>query len=153
MTDESARAELERLLPMSYELNEIFWGEGLPYVDDGSVNRYMPVSPDCPYKSVDEILDEASKIFSPEYLEDIKGAIFTDGDGFEPRYFDLNGVLMVDKTNKGFGVKGNVLVETATIKKQNRAMCIVNAEYADGGKNEISLVLIDDVWYLNSPSY
>ena len=60
---------------------------------------------------------------------------------------------MVDKTNKGFGVKGNVLVETATIKKQNRAMCIVNAEYADGGKNEISLVLIDDVWYLNSPSY
>lgn len=153
MTDETARAELERLLPISYELNEIFWGKGLPYVDDGSGNRYMPVSPDCPYQSVNDILDKASTVFAEEYLNDIKGGIFTDGDGFEPRYFDLNGVLMVDKTNVGFNVKGNVLIETAKIKDQNRGMCVVKAEYADGGKTEISLVLSDGVWYLNSPSY
>lgn len=60
---------------------------------------------------------------------------------------------MVDKTNVGFNVKGNVLIETAKIKDQNRGMCVVKAEYADGGKTEISLVLSDGVWYLNSPSY
>ena len=153
MTDESVKKELERILPLSYELNEIFWGKGLAYNDDGSNNRYMPVTSDCKYGSTEEILETASEVFSEDYLEDIKNGVFTDGEGFDPRYFDLDGVIMADKNNKGFNIKGNVVIETAKIKKQNRGMVVIKAEYEDGGKTEITLVLQDGVWYLNSPSY
>ena len=56
MTDESARAELERLLPTSYEMNEIFWGKGLAYTEDGTNNRYMAVNEDCEYKNIEETM-------------------------------------------------------------------------------------------------
>ena len=46
-----------------------------------------------------------------------------------------------------------MVIETAKIKKQNRGMVVIKAEYEDGGKTEITLVLQDGVWYLNSPSY
>ena len=153
MTDESARAELERLLPLSYELNEIFWGEGLPIMDIESSNRYLPVKDDCGYKSTEEILDKAEQVFSESYLSEIKDAIFTDSDDIDPRYLDIDGVLKADKNNKGFNIQGNIVLDTVKIKKQNSALVVVSAEYADGDTTEITLILQDGKWYLDSPTY
>lgn len=153
MTDESVRVELERLLPVSYELNEIFWGKGLPIEDIESNNRYLPVEEDCGYGSIKEITDKAAEVFSESYLDEIKNAIFTDSDDIDPRYLEINGVLKADKNNKGFNIQGNVKTETAKIKKQNGGMVVVEAEYEDGGKTEITLIKQNGKWYLDSPTY
>ncbi len=153
MTEEAVKTELERLLPLSYEMNEIFWGNGLAYVDDGSNNRYMAVTDDCKYRSVDEIITKASEIFSEEYIDIIKDAIFTDSDDIDPRYIEVNGAIRADKYNKGFNVQGNIKIDSAVIKRQNKGMVLISAEYEDGGKTEITLVLQDGKWFLNSPTY
>lgn len=153
MTDETVRTELERLLPESYEMNEIFWGKGLEYIDDGSKNRYMLVKEDCKYGSTQDIIDKASEIFSEDYVNIIKDAIFTNSDDIDPRYIDVNGELRVDRNNKGFNIQGNIKIDSAVIKKQNSRMVVVSAEYEDGGKTEITLILQDGKWYLNSPTY
>ena len=153
MTDESVRNELERLLPLSYELNEIFWGKGLPIEDIESNNRYLPVKDNCGYESIKEITDKAAEIFSESYLAEIKNAIFTDSDDIDPRYLEINGVLKADKNNKGFNIQGNVKIDSAKIKKQNGGMVVVEAEYEDGGKTEITLIKQNGKWYLDSPTY
>ena len=153
MTDESARLELERLLPASYEMNEIFWGKGLAYTDDGSNNRYMAVDEDCGYKTIEEIITKASEVFSKEYIEIIRDAIFTNSDDIDPRYIEVNGKLMADKNNKGFDVKGNIKIDSAVIKRQNKGMVLISAEYEDGGKTELTLILQEGKWFLNSSTY
>ena len=153
MTDESVKAELERLLPLSYEMNDIFWGKGLPYDEPITKVRYVPVKSECGFKSTDEILAKAAEIYSAEYVEDIKSAVFTDTDDIDPRYMDVDGVLKTDVSNKGFDIKGNIDISTAKIKKQNRNTVIVSAKYEDGGDIEIALVLQDGKWYLDSATY
>lgn len=153
MTDESARVELERLLPMSYEMNEIFWGKGLAFTDDGSNNRYMAVDEDCEYKTIEEIITKASEVFSKEYVDIIRDAIFTNSDDIDPRYIEVNGKLMVDKKNKGFNIQGNIKIDSAVIKRQNKGMVLISAEYEDGGKTELTLILQDGKWFLNSSTY
>lgn len=153
MTDELVRAELERLLPISYELNEIFWGKGLPTQDLESSDKMQPVTEDCGYKSTEDILNKASEVFSEEYVQIIKDAIFTDDDNLDPRYADVNGVLKADTSNKGFNIQGNIVLESVKIKKQNRGMIIVTADYEDGGSTQITLINQNGAWYLNSPTY
>ncbi len=153
MTDELARAELERLLPTSYEMNEIFWGKGLPTVENSSTDRYKTVKDESGYENVDEILRKASTVFSEDYLKSIEEAVFVGNEESFPRYKEINGILKADTQNKGFDIKGNIVIESARIKKQNRAMMIIEADYADGGKAELSLILQNGKWYLNSPTY
>ena len=153
MTDETVKKELERLLPASYELNEILWGKGLPYIDSESNDRYILAAEECGYKTTEEILADVGEIFSSEYTAIIKDAIFTDSEDIDPRYLDVNGKLKVDTSNKGFDIKGNVVVESAVIKRQNKTTVVVEAEYADGGKTEIILQKENGKWYLNSPTY
>ena len=153
MTEETVKAELERLLPVSYEMNEIFWGKGLPTKEIDSTDRMLPVTDDCGYKSVDDIIKKAETVYSKEYMEVIKSAVFTDSDDTDPRYVDINGVLKADTSIKGFNVKGNIVIDSIKIKKQNKGMVIVTADYQDGGTTEITLTLQDGKWYLDSPSY
>ncbi|MBR6681442.1 MAG: hypothetical protein IKL40_00470 [Clostridia bacterium] len=153
MTDESARTELERLLPTSYEMNEIFWGKGLPTVENTSTDRYKTVKDESGYENIDEILRKASTVFSADYLASIEDAIFVGNEEVFPRYKEINGILKADTQNEGFDIKGNIVIESARIKKQNRAMMIIEADYADGGTAELSLILQNGKWYLNSPTY
>ena len=153
MTEQTVKAELERLLPLSYELNEIFWGEGLPLQKIDSTDRFLPVENNCGYSSTEDIIKKAEEIFSEEYLEIIKDAIFTDSDDTDPRYADINGILKADSMNKGFDVKGNIVVDSVKIMKQNKGMVIFSADYEDGGQTEITLINQNGKWYLNSPTY
>ncbi len=153
MTEDSVKAELERLLPLSYEMNEIFWGKGLPVQDIDTKDRMVPVTADCGYASTEEILAKAAEVFSSDYLEEIKDAVFTDSDDITPRYADIGGVLKRDISFVAFNVTGDIVIDSAEILKQNKGMVIVSADYADGGTTEITLVLQDGKWYLNSPTY
>ncbi len=84
-TDEAEiGAALAELLPASYPLNEIYFGEGLPISDNredvekfyaatGAGNdislNYHPVSPDAIYTSIDQIKEATLLVFSDAYAE------------------------------------------------------------------------------------
>jgi hypothetical protein len=80
---EDMRPVLEELLPKSAELNEIYFGDGLPTNRDEDAVRafyesfdtdiaaisYEPVDPDCGYETVDDIKAATLEVFTEEYAE------------------------------------------------------------------------------------
>ena len=75
------KAALDTLLPPSFELNEIYFGEDLPATEDQErINqlygtfaanvkslKYHPVAEDCGYSSVKEIKTATEEVFTQEY--------------------------------------------------------------------------------------
>lgn len=153
MTDETAAKELEGLLPTADEIMDICWGKGLETVDSGTNDRYKAVKNDCGYKNTGEILTKASEVFCSEYVDYIKNSVFTDGEDTDPRYMIIDGVLKADTQYKAFEFKGKIKPESAKILKQSSSMMLVEVEYTDGDKNELTLVLENGKWLLNSPTY
>lgn len=72
------------LIEASYEINDIFFGEGLPAIERDSEfaienhvyymdenGNYDYVTEDCPYQTTDQIKEAAEKVYSTEYLASI----------------------------------------------------------------------------------
>ena len=158
MTEESAKEILEELLPASYEFNDVFWGKGLDTVLSSSSDAYQPVESDV-YKSTKDLLDAASEVFSSEYIESIRSSVFASNEegGIRARYIDVSGVLKTDVTNKGFdnfgSVNGKIDISSVKILKQNSHAALLSLRYTDGGETELTLVLENGKWLLNSPTY
>lgn len=155
MTEDEAKDILSELLPLSYEFNEIFWGKGLDTLSAENNEIYAKVDEKYGYTSADDILTAASEVFSSEYLEIIKSAVFdgNEEEGINPRYMDIGGVLKADTSNKGFDIKGNIETDSVKIKRQNSKVVTLTADYADGGSTVIQLVNENGVWKLNSATY
>ena len=82
-TPAELRPVLEELLPKSAEINEIYFGEGLPTTRDVDVVRafyetfdtdiqsisYTPVDPACGYETIDDIKAATLAVFTPDYAE------------------------------------------------------------------------------------
>ena len=80
-TPDELRPVLAELLPRAAEINEIYFGEGLPTTRDEDVVRafydtfdtdiqsisYTPVDPACGYENVDDIKEATLEVFTPEY--------------------------------------------------------------------------------------
>ena len=80
-TPDELRPILEDLLPRAAEINEIYFGEGLPTTRDVDVVRafyetfdtdiqsisYTPVDPACGYETVDDIKAATLAVFTPDY--------------------------------------------------------------------------------------
>ena len=74
---------LDELLPGSFEMNEIYFGKGLPISEDRStleefysgfdtdieMINYHPVSADCPYQNETELREATLQIFTESYAE------------------------------------------------------------------------------------
>ncbi len=83
MTEEEIRPIAEDLIGKSAELNEIYFGKGLPLSDsaekyqelydtfdvDVEQINYHPVADDCGYKTIDDIKAATLEVFTPEYSE------------------------------------------------------------------------------------
>ncbi len=122
-TEEDVKTAVKELLPLSFELNEIYFGEGLPISDnredverfyasfssDVSAVNYHPVAEDCEYQTEADIKAATEKVYSPQYCEYLYelaftgiSAVFNDGteDQFTTnvayaRYIETDGVLTV----------------------------------------------------------
>ena len=122
-TDEELIAAAEELVKLSYELNDIYFGEGLPIADnredverfysmfesDVSAVNYHPVSQECKYQSEEDIKKATEAVFSPNYCSYLyelafKGISTVFNEGTEnqmvatasfARYVETNGVLTV----------------------------------------------------------
>ena len=84
-------AALEELLPKSYEINEIYFGKGLPVTEDsqriqdfyhsiGAENssvKYHPVDEVCGYASVEEIQTATLAVYTEAYAEHLFARAFT----------------------------------------------------------------------------
>lgn len=88
---EEMREILSTLLPKSAELNEIYFGEGLPTNRDEDTVRafyesfdtdiaalsYEPVDPECGYETVDDIKAATLEVFTEEYASFLFDRAFT----------------------------------------------------------------------------
>ena len=122
-TDDDVKNAVRELVPRSMELNDIYFGEGLPIADnredverfyamfEGDVEsvNYHPVAKDCKYQTIDDIKKATEAVFTPDYAKYLyelafNGLSVTFNEGTElqtvetaayARYIETNGVLTV----------------------------------------------------------
>ncbi|MBQ7923298.1 MAG: hypothetical protein IJ325_12125 [Clostridia bacterium] len=80
---EEIGAALAELIPASMPLNEIYFGEGLPFADEEerikkffdtfelgeTASNYYPVSESCGYENIEEIKEATRAVYSEDYCE------------------------------------------------------------------------------------
>ena len=118
---EEIGAALAELIPASLPINDIYFGEGLPFAGEEerikqffesfelneNASNYYPISEECEYQTVEEIKNAAMAVYSPDYCEYLftmafSGISDTFNEGMEDeftttavyaRYLELSGVL------------------------------------------------------------
>ena len=104
-TEEEIRTVLDELLPKSFELNEIYFGEGLPMSNDKAMVEqfygmfdsdveainYHPVDVSCGYTTETDIREATLEVFTADYAEYLFGRAFsgisaTFNEGEEQEY-------------------------------------------------------------------
>ncbi len=171
ITEEEANAVLKELVPRSYELNVIFFGEGLavenpPAVKPTSVT-YRPVTADCGYTSIAQIMAKAEKVYSKRYLDGIYVAAFIgvaseSSDGMldtnvSPRYQEIGGKLQADVAAQVKDIRGRLEVVSATVEGATPTYVTTKATCRDESGNTVTITVLltieNGVWLLDSPTY
>lgn len=171
ITEEEALRVLKDLVPRSYDLNVIFFGEGLPAEGVPETKPttvvYLPVAAESPYAKIAEIKAAAANIYSSRYLNGVYVAAFegvvaesTDGlldTNVSPRYTEYGGKLYVDVSAEAKDIRGKLEVVSATVGRctpqyvTTRVTCL--EEDGDTVEVTILLTLENGVWLLDSPTY
>ncbi len=141
--------------------------------------QYYPVSDDSPYHTVAAIKTLAESVYSPAYCALLYELAFdgsqysyelppddpegeetgkTEVTTFYPRFREENGVLSMDITFDTTRYRLEAEPDPATAKIVSRGVDCVTAEvsYTAGdrtGTMRISLVSVEGVWKLDSPTY
>ena len=168
ISDEEAKAILESLLPKSYELNEIIWGEGLPVSPDAADRlqtvtgvQYRAVDPSCGYTSIEQLKNEISEVYSPRFVESDINKIMFDGDDdmLVGRYRNGDKGIEIDIMKEGYEAVGKTYIDPASVKvtgaEFTEVYCTVEDVYEDGTRKEREIVLVktSDGWRLDTPTY
>ncbi|MBQ4065811.1 MAG: hypothetical protein IJD10_06895 [Clostridia bacterium] len=172
ISEEEALRVMTELVPLSHELNVIFFGEGLPVTEPPAerptATTYLPVSADSPYSSIAAIKTAAEKVYSSRYLEGIYVAAFVgvipeSDDGsvntlVSPRYQEFGSGLQADvsvapKPN----MLGKLTVQSVKVGRATPTYIAVETTCLDEGGNTvvktILLTIENGVWLLDSPTY
>lgn len=162
---EAALAAFKTLYPESVKINEYVFGKGLPYdgeydIDSLSSPYYVEVSEDSPYRTRAELEAAVLSVYSKGYYNNIRQSLFDgygDGSDAKPRYKEVDGVLKIDITNKGYSINGVFDAETATVKDASSADAVIAAIYSAEGQTpreyELTLVLEGGEWRFDAPTY
>jgi len=171
MTDSEAVDQLKKLLPISVEVNDIFFGKGLAYDEasvkgDTSTTNYVKVTSEK-FTSIKSVKEYAATVYSADYLSEVYELIFVGvaaetGEDFiisaiAPRYVEIDGEFMVDASNKGFSLATEISPDTAKVVKKTPDYITVEVEYSVGGQTsgtlKLNLVPQDGEWRLDTPTY
>ncbi len=171
ISEEEALSVLKDLVPKSYEINVIFFGEGLLAVDEAyeeehSSTSYFEVAEGYNYDSIEDIKKESEKIYSLHYLEDVYVSAF-EGDYSEtsdgktdltvsPRYKDIGGKLMVDVSVKGKDIRNKLEVISSKIEKRTSKYVKLSTVCKENGNTieaDMFLTLENGNWRLAGPTY
>ncbi len=170
ISEEDAFAVVAELVPLSYELNVIFFGEGLPTSDNGSYEDTAYVEVDLSrsrYASIASIKYDAGKVYSKKYLDSIYVNMFvgsksSNDDGLldndvSPRYREIGGKLMIDASYDKLDIMGRLTVLSTEILKKTPEYVSVKALCLDEDGNELQktifITLEKGVWLLDGPTY
>lgn len=164
LSNEEAKAELEKLLPMAKELTVIFYGEGLPYheIDENSSDYYAFIKKDAPYQSIAQLKDAAAKVFSEEYLVSIYEYAFEGTEYYASRYFmakDDSGAdrLKINTKLEPMSMLQDIDLSTAKVIEGTPATVVVevSATTSTGKqiKKEITMVNENGRWLLDCAAY
>lgn len=180
MSKETLTETYRELVEASYLVNDVFYGDGLPFQRNDAVMAYlagvaegtegfkvsyMPVSKDSPYQTEEEIRAAASAVYSPSMCSHLFKLGFeglsTDSDervAFA-RYIEQEGVLTVrvDLADDAIAMGRTYDFGSMTVIADEKDR--VRAEfqsYMDGqlsDKVKITIVRTANGWRLDSPTY
>ena len=171
--DEVLLARFSELIPAAAEINDIFFGEGLPvYSREDYPEAYQLttdadpdydfVTLDAKYQSVEEIKAAAEAVYTSDYLASIYGLIF---DGFydesighiAARYTDDgNGFAKHNNTEPQISEARTYDLESAKVLMKNGSYATIEVDTTYAGESEsvrIRMKNQDGVWLLDDPTY
>ena len=176
---DTVKDRLIELIDASAEINDIFFGEGLPvYERDGefaketgiydnveaALDIYEMVSADCEYLTIDSIKMAAEKVYSRDYLESVYEMAFSGyadtntGNVTSARYFETGDWLFKNTLFEPFDLlEREYLYDSLEIIKPSSADYInISIDCLVGEETEaitLSFILQDGEWLLDSPTY
>ena len=168
ISEEEAYEALKTLIPASYDINVIFFGEGLPHGGgsrgDGKTSYVKVDSKE--YLSVKDIKNAAEKVYSKSYLAGVYVAAFegvtagsSDGGldtSVSPRYRDIGGELMINASSPVRKIRGRLeLVSSAVGKRTHRYVVVSVVCRGDDGEVTFDAYLTKQsgTWLLDAPTY
>ena len=175
-------AEVSSLIDASYEVNELFFGEGLPFDDPDGLSAaeiiaaedspviarttYRPVSEDAKYHTEDEIMERAKAVYSEQYCKDLYSIGFegvtTEGgsvSGYSRYiYTDANGLTInMESVAKAIKLTRTFDTSTLAIDRRGSDYVVVSLEAYDDGKpaGRVQLRVNKEAagWRLDWPTY
>ena len=160
VSEEEAISEVTRLVKESYELNVIYFGDGLPYEDDGDErNLYAPVAEDAPFVTKEALTYKTRTVFSKDYAASMIETAFQGGvapNGVSVLYaryiVSSDGKLTVYKRIKGIEVN-EYDYSTVSITKISKKFIEAKITAKDGEVVEVILINQNGEWRIDSPTY
>ena len=180
LSEDEIRETYRALIEASYELNEIYYGSGLPYEADIDIMSaltgmdaaalrvsYMPVAATAVYQSEAAIRAATEKVFSEDMCSHLFTLAFNGisvGEDVEEtvayaRYIEQDGVLTVRLGLDGEALPMGRTYDFAGMKVLQNEDGRIRASFPtaiDGEKSvdvRIALVKNADGWRLDSPTY
>ncbi|MBR5453330.1 MAG: hypothetical protein IKV54_04545 [Clostridia bacterium] len=156
VTDEEIREVLKELLPKAEEINEIYYGDGLPTREAAEGAVYLELSPDAKYKTPEELKAATFAVFS----DDLAGQMFTIGvqgvyddesdelgvdRGLDSRYTNMLGIFCMRASKKEplFDIGRNYDIDSATVTHRgSKYIEVTIMSEKDGEQLELTLTLL-----------
>lgn len=168
-TEDEIKRVAEDLIEASLELNEIYFGEGLPVTEESSVGSalYAPVTADCKYQSTSEIKTATKSVYSEDYCEILfqRGFEGTSLESDEEKVVyarfidDFDGRLTARKDLKETALTSGRTYDYSSMKveKMKKTEAQITVQSLIDGKNDVAvrltLKLEDSGWRLDTPTY
>lgn len=160
--DKTAISIVNNLVQQSYELNVIYFGEGMePQEPENESDLYIPVAGSSNYTSYLALSERTRQIFSEAYSNDMISLAF-DGEAgaigstaVYARYIEYEGYLSVRKDIEGIEVAKYDFTTTEIIKNSKKFI-IAKIKTIDKDKPqyvEITLINEENGWRIDSATY
>ena len=164
VTEEEAKAMVEDFLTKAYELNEIYYGAGLEYKDDGNPNNiYKPVRETEKYTLKSALVERTNEVFSQTYAYSLIDMAFNGvqseinqnsvmarymvmGDFGDDIYVNIEYEPAVDKISE-------YDFSTIEIGKISGTFIEATVKTVEGVTVDVTLINESDGWRLDSASY
>ena len=175
MSEDEIRDVYADLIEQSYILNDVYYGDGLPFVNDeetmaslaGASSRfsYMPVDETAPFTSEAEIREATAAVFTKSMCDHLYVLAFegmsTDSDEtvVYARYIEQNEILTVriDLADEALPLGRVYDFDSMDIISQNKNRIVASfATEVDGETSvnvKITLTKTENGWRLDSPTY
>lgn len=167
-TEDEIKETAKTLIEASFELNEIYFGEGLASGGETSISSslYSPVSEDCKYRSTTEIKAATQKVYTEDYCKLLFKRGF-EGSSLEDdtnvvyaRYIDdFDGRLTVRKNlgDEALKLGRTYDFSTAKAEKMKKDEAQISVVSLVDGKTDVTVTftlrLEKNGWRLDTPTY